>query len=75
MPSSKMSLPGLIFLLTLVLAYNAYDDYTALPPSEVVETAEERAASQLNVPADAVAKLMPDGRVLLKDGSIRKPGS
>ena len=71
MPSSKASLPGLVFLLSLWLLHNAYDDWTRIQ-EENKETIEERAARVLKVLEDEITQVMPDGTVLLKDGSIRK---
>ena len=70
MPGSSASLPGLVFLLGLVFAYNAYRDYTEVP-EEPEETSEERVARQLKVLPDEIQRVLPDGRVLLVDGSIR----
>ena len=64
-------MPGLLMLLGMVFAYNAYVDMTTVPEAPA-ETPEEKAARQLKVvPAD-IEMLMADGRVLLKDGSIHK---
>ena len=71
MPSSNLPMPGLLFLLTLVIAHHAYEDWTRVD-EEPEETPEEKAARALKVPDDDIERLMPDGRVLLKDGSIRK---
>ena len=59
-----------MMVLALYLAYCGFSD--ALIPSAAVpdsEHAEEPAA-----PSDDVLRELPDGRVLMKDGSIRKPG-
>ena len=74
MPSSKLPMPGLILLLTLSIAYSAYDDWTTAPEVPQ-ETPEEHAARLLKVLPDDIARVMQDGdgrRVLLNDGSIRK---
>ena len=71
MPSSKMPLPGLLFLFSLIMAHHAYSDLTT-PPEEPIETPEERAARILSVSSDEIAQVMADGRVLLTDGSIHK---
>ena len=74
MPSSKMPMPGLVLLLTIAIAFSAYDDWTRKPEVSQ-ETPEEHAARLLKLPPDDIARVMQDGdgrRVLLKDGSIRK---
>lgn len=71
MPGSAMGLPGLVFLLGLVFAVRVYEDFTAAPPAPA-ETPEEKVARQLKVVPDDIEMIMADGRVLLKDGSIRK---
>ena len=75
--TSSRSLSGLVMLLGLVFAYSAYCDLSA-PESPVrvgegKETAQELAARIMQVPVHEVDSLLPDGRVLMKDGSIRSP--
>ena len=73
LPSARLPMPGLLLMLGLVFAYNAYDDWTRTA-DDPEETPEEYAARQLKVLPDDVEQVMPDGRVLLKDGSIRRLG-
>ena len=74
MLTSSRPLSGLVFILALVFAYSAYYDLsTESPIGEGKETAEEFAARILEVPVHEVERLLPDGRVLMKDGSIRSP--
>jgi hypothetical protein len=62
---SNASLITLTSLLIAVGSYNAYLDATALPDS--VQEAEA-------IGGENAARLLPDGRVLMKDGSIvRRP--
>ena len=73
MPGAGTPLPGLLFLLSLVTAYHLYTDMTAVPEEEIEEeTPVHRASRLLKVLPDDIETVMPDGRVLLKDGSIRK---
>jgi len=58
---SNASLITLTSLLIAVGSYNAYLDATALPDS--VQEAEA-------IGGENAARLLPDGRVLMKDGSI-----
>lgn len=75
MPGSRTPLPGLLFLLGLVFAYNAYVDLTRAPDADAAdETVEELAARRLKVLEDEISQVLPDGRVLLKDG-VPKPTS
>ena len=73
--TSSRSLSGLVLLLGLVFAYSAYCDLSApespIGVGEGKETAQEFAARILRVPVHEVDSLLPDGRVLMKDGSIR----
>ena len=72
MPGSSASLPGLLLILSLVVGYNAFCDYYAPPSVELQEeTDEERVARLLRVESFEVARVMSDGRVLMRDGSIR----
>ena len=73
MPGSQTPLPGLLLLLGLIFAYKAFADLTAPPESEAPETTEERAARLLKVMPDEIARVLPDGRVVLTDGSLRTP--
>ena len=62
---SNASLITLTSMLVAVGSYNAYLDATALPDS--VQEAEA-------IGGENAARLLPDGRVLMKDGSIvRRP--
>ena len=72
MPGSSASLPGLLLLLGLVFCANAYSDLTSRPEEPPPETPEERAARLLKVLPDEITRVMPDGSVLLTDGSLRK---
>ena len=70
MPGQGASLPGLLLLLGLVWGFNAFSDWYD-PRPETLETLEEEAARQMQVQPFEVAKVMDDGRVLMRDGSIR----
>ena len=72
MPGQSLGLPALVFLLGIVFAVNAWDDLTSKPEEATPETPEEHAARKLKMLPDEVDRVMADGRVLLRDGSIRK---
>lgn len=62
---SNASLITLTSMLVAVGSYNAYLDATALPDS--VQEAEA-------IGGENAARLLPDGRVLMKDGAVvRRP--
>ena len=71
MPSSKLPMPGLLMLLGIVAAVNAYDDLFK-KPEDVQETPEDYAARILKVLPDDIAQIRDDGIVVLKNGSIRR---
>ena len=54
----------MVTLLALVFAYNACSDYSdaKMPPADPDALSER----------DDVAKVLADGRVLMRDGSIRR---
>ena len=70
--SSSRPLTGLVFILGLCFAYSAWYDLSS-SPLEGNEDSREFAARILNVPVQDIERLLPDGRVLMKDGSIRTP--
>ena len=57
-------------VLALYLAYCGFAD--VLLPAAAIPDSEE--AEEPAPPPDDVLRELPDGRVLMKDGSIRKPG-
>ena len=60
---NNATVPTLVTLLALIYAYNAYSDYS---DAQVCHTAPEQ-----ELDADVV-KVLADGRVLMRDGSIQR---
>ncbi|KAL1530590.1 hypothetical protein AB1Y20_001490 [Prymnesium parvum] len=57
---NNLTITGLVTILTVIFGYHAYLDLTAGSPVQGGEV-------------ESSAKVLPDGRVLMADGSIHKP--